>query len=337
MDSLTQIALGSTVAALAVPARHRRAALLVGALLGTLPDLDTLPLMLIDDPVTRMTWHRAPSHSLLVLPFVGWLIWAVLRWRWLPVQQAPQRWMWATQLALLTHPLLDSFTAYGTQLIWPLPIGPMSLSSMFIVDPGYTVPLLLGVLLAAWVGARRVGAACLLVGLLLSSGYLGWSLLAKGMVERDAVAALSVTGQQHAPRFSIPMPLTTLVWRIVVMTPDGYLVGERSLLAGREPMQFHAYVSDTEALAAVRNLPVVERLTWFNGGYMRARVDDDRRLVLSDLRMGQEPGYLFNFVVAERTGDQWGAVSPPQQLPSEMDLRSTLSGLWTRLWNKPVR
>nr|WP_255699160.1 metal-dependent hydrolase [Luteimonas sp. Y-2-2-4F] len=334
---MTQIALGSTVAALAVPASHRRAALLAGALLGTLPDLDTLPLMLVDNPVTRMTWHRAPSHSLLVLPFAGWSIWALLRRRWLPVKQAPQRWMWAIQLALSTHPLLDSFTAYGTQLLWPLPVGPMSLSSMFIVDPGYTAPLLLGVLLAAWVGARRAGAACLLVGLLSSSGYLGWSLLAKGMVERDAVAALSVTGRHHAPRFSVPMPLTTLSWRVVVMTPDGYLVGERSLLAGREPMRFRAHASDTGALAAVRHLPAVERLTWFNGGYMRARVDDDRRLVLSDLRMGHEPGYLFNFVVAERTGGRWGEVSPPQQLPSEMDLRSTLSGLRTRIWGKPVR
>jgi len=337
MDSLTQIALGSTVAALAVPAGHRRVALLAGALLGTLPDLDTLPLMLVGNPVTRMIWHRAPSHSLLVLPFVGWLIWALLRRRWRPVQQAPVRWMWAIQLALLTHPLLDSFTAYGTQLLWPLPTGPMSLSSMFIVDPGYTVPLLLGVMLAAWVGARRAGAACLLVGLLLSSGYLGWSLLAKGMVERDAVAALSAAGQQHAPRFSIPMPLTTLVWRVVVMTPDGYLVGERSLLDGQEPMRFHAFASDTEALAAVRNLPAVEHLTAFNGGYMRARVDDDRWLVLSDLRMGNEPGYLFNFVVAEREADRWREVSPPQQLPSEMDIRSTLSGLWARLWNKLVR
>lgn len=293
--------------------------------------------MLIDDPVTRMIWHRAPSHSLLVLPFVGWLIWALLRRHWRPVQQAPQRWMWAIQLALLTHPLLDSFTAYGTQLLWPLPIGLMSLSSMFIVDPGYTVPLLLGVLLTAWASARRAGASCLLVGLLLSSGYLGWSLLAKGMAERDAVAALSVTGQQHEPRFSIPMPLTTLLWRVVVMTPEGYLVGERSLLAGREPMQFQAYASDTEALAAVQDLPAVERLTWFNGGYMRARVDDDRRLVLSDLRMGNEPGYLFNFVVAERTGDQWGEVSPPQQLPSEMDLRNILPGLWARMRDENVR
>lgn len=48
---LTQFALGSTVATPAVPARHQWAALLAGALVGTLPNLNTLLLMLIDNPV----------------------------------------------------------------------------------------------------------------------------------------------------------------------------------------------------------------------------------------------------------------------------------------------
>jgi len=42
MDSLTQIVLGGAVAAAIAPAGHRRAALLAGAALGTLPDLDAL-------------------------------------------------------------------------------------------------------------------------------------------------------------------------------------------------------------------------------------------------------------------------------------------------------
>ena len=76
MDSLTQIVLGGAVAAAIAPAPHRRAALLAGAMLGTLPDLDALPLALLtDDPVARMTWHRSASHSLFVLPLLGWAIW----------------------------------------------------------------------------------------------------------------------------------------------------------------------------------------------------------------------------------------------------------------------
>ena len=125
MDSLTQITLGGATAALIAPAQHRRAAVAAGAILGTLPDLDIIPLLLSRaDAVAFVTWHRGPSHSLLVLAVTGWLLWLVLRRTWGPVREAPGRWFWAIELALLTHPLLDAFTVYGTQLIWPLPARP---------------------------------------------------------------------------------------------------------------------------------------------------------------------------------------------------------------------
>src|SRR5690606_11439929 len=109
MDSLTQILLGASVAAAVVPAGHRRAAMLAGAALGTLPDLDSLPIALLtDDPVALMTLHRGASHSLFVLPLVAWALWAWLRRRGKRVAAAPGRWFWAIQLALLTHPLLDA-------------------------------------------------------------------------------------------------------------------------------------------------------------------------------------------------------------------------------------
>ncbi|MDX1550661.1 MAG: metal-dependent hydrolase, partial [Lysobacter spongiicola] len=103
MDSLSQILLGGAVAAAIAPAGHRRAALLAGAALGTLPDLDVIPISLLtDDPIDRMTWHRGVSHSLLVLPFLAWTIWAWCRSRGKRVAESPARWFWAIQLALLT-------------------------------------------------------------------------------------------------------------------------------------------------------------------------------------------------------------------------------------------
>ena len=71
MDSVSQLVLGAAVSAACVPARHRRKALLLGAALGTLPDLDVL----IDygDAVSNMRFHRGFSHSLFVLPVVALL------------------------------------------------------------------------------------------------------------------------------------------------------------------------------------------------------------------------------------------------------------------------
>src|SRR5687767_4589181 len=98
MDSITHQFLGAAVAAACVPAAHRRAALLAGAALNTVPDLDVIPLHFLADPVAEMTWHRGPTHSLFVLAVFGWALWAWLRTRGGRVAAAPRPWLAAIVL-----------------------------------------------------------------------------------------------------------------------------------------------------------------------------------------------------------------------------------------------
>jgi len=334
MDSLSQIVLGASLAAAIAPARHRRAALAAGAALGTLPDLDSLLLWPLGlDPVMNMTWHRGPSHSLFVLVPLAILIWAAFRRTGGRVAEAPRRWFWAILMALVTHPVLDALTVYGTQLWWPLPGSPVMWSSLFIIDPLYTLPLLAGVLVALVRGWRPSAQRALVVGLALSTAYIGWSLVAKVMVERQAERALAAMGLQDAPRFSVPMPLNTLLWRVVVMTPDGYLEGEWSLVADSGVMAFRKHPTDIRAREGVADFAAVQRLRWFNHGFMKYEARDNA-LVVSDLRMGVEPDYVFNFVVAERDGPDgaWREVTPRQlQWPWEASRR--IGGVWNRIWS----
>jgi len=113
MDSLSQVVLGASVGGAVMGRTLGRSALLVGALLGTLPDLDVL----IDygDAVANFTEHRGFSHSLLVLlPASLLLAWGLQRWR-----PAITLWHWwaFTGLCLLTHPLLDAFTTYDPPVL----------------------------------------------------------------------------------------------------------------------------------------------------------------------------------------------------------------------------
>ena len=334
MDSLTQIVLGAAVAAAIAPARHRRAALAAGAALGTLPDLDSVPMWFLGlDPVTNMTWHRGPSHSLLVLVPLAALLWWLFKRSGGRVAEAPRRWYWAITAALVTHPLLDAFTVYGTQLWWPLAAPPAMWSSVFIIDPLYTLPLLAACLVALWVGWRPLAQKALVAGLALSTAYLGWSLVAKALVEREAERALVAYGLQDAPRFSVPMPFNTLLWRVVVMTPEGFLEGERSLVADSGGMGFRRYPSEYRVLGELGEVPAVRRLRWFNHGFMKAEVRDGRA-VLSDLRMGAEPDYSFRFIVAEREGDGWRAIRP-EQAAWPWQARRRLSQMWERIWTQP--
>jgi inner membrane protein len=341
MDSITHLFLGGAIAAAIAPAKHRRAALLAGAALNTLPDLDSLFIALAtDDPVSLMTVHRSFSHSLFVLPVLGWLIWWLCRKRGKRVAESPVRWFWAIQLALVTHPLLDAFTVYGTQLLWPLHTPPVMGSSLFIIDPLYTVWLFGGCVVAWFAREKSQAQRALLAGLVLSTAYLGWSLLAKARVDDEADRALAAMGLQGAPRFSVPMPFNTLLWRVVAMTPDGYVIGDRSLVADRGAMRFKGYKSNVQALAEAKDIQAVQELTWFNHGFMRAQVVGDE-LVLSDLRMGLEPDYNFNFAVAVRESGKWRAI-PPRQLQAAYrapvasgKLKDALVQLWHRIWHQP--
>ena len=325
MDSLSQVVLGASVAGAFAPAGHRGKAMLLGAGLGTLPDLDVF----IDfgGAVENFTYHRGFSHSLFVLAPFSALLWLLLRRWWAPVRDEPLRWFAAISLALLTHPLLDAHTAYGTQLFWPLTVPPISWATLFIIDPLYTLPLLLGVLVATF--RRKVAGAALRVGLMVSTLYIGWSWVAQATVSRNVDDVLASMQLQDAPVFLTPTPLNTLLWRAVVITDDGYLEGFDSLVVDEGTMRFTAYPSELDAIEGAGDIWAVNRLRWFARDFVKAHIDKDS-LVISDLRMGQEPIYVFSHVVAARGNPHWKEV-PAELLPVSFGDRA-LAQTWDRIW-----
>ena len=300
--------------------------MLLGAALGTLPDLDVF----IDfgGAVENFTYHRGFSHSLFVLAPFSISMWMVLRRWWAPVRDEPLRWLAAVSLALLTHPLLDAHTAYGTQLFWPLSMPPTSWATLFIIDPLYTLPLLVGVLVAAF--RRQVGGSALRVGLIISTLYVGWSWVAHTIVTRNVEDALASMQFQDSQVFLTPTPFNTLLWRVVVIADDRYLEGFDSLLIDEGTMRFTSHNSGSNLIEEAGDIWAVERLQWFAQGFVKAHIDNDD-LVISDLRMGQEPLYVFKHVVAARGNPHWREVST-ELLPMSLADRA-LAETWERIWH----
>ena len=310
MDSVTQAVLGAGVAAAVVPAGHRRKALLAGALLGTVPDLDVF----IDfgGAVENFTYHRGFSHSLFVLAPFSVLLWLLARKFWAPVKESPIRWLLTISLALLTHPLLDAHTAYRTQLFWPLTVPPTSWATVFIIDPLFTLPLLAATVMTAFRPARRWSKPLLVTALSLSSAYLAWSWAAQAMVRHHVYEELATAGLEGAPVFVTPTPFNTLLWRVVVQTGDGYLEGFDSLLLDEPTIDFKSYPSDLAAMQEAEKIWAVRRLRWFSHDFLKAEVREGR-LLLSDLRMGQEPFYVFTHSVAVRSNPGWREIKTELQ------------------------
>lgn len=311
MDSLTQIVLGASVAEACLGRRVGGRAALAGAVLGTLPDLDSFIPYASD--VATFTYHRSFSHSLLVLtalaPLFGWLTRKALG---LPRDCFRACWLLAW-LVLVTHPLLDAFTVYGTQLFWPLSDHPVSGASVFIIDPAYTLPLALCLLLA--LRLRRAARARLWLnagGLALSCLYLGWTVVARAWVEARARDELSARGIVPEGLLATPAPLTSLAWRVLAMTPEGYYEGFLTL-GSSCPLHFRFQADRRDLLPQLEGHWPVERLAMFTHGFFSLQLQDDR-VVMSDLRMGMEPDYVFRFEVAA-AGDGGLAPLPDRALP----------------------
>ncbi len=301
MDSITQIALGAAVGEYVLGRRVGNRAALVGAVCGTLPDLDSF--IPYADAVATVTFHRSFSHSLLVLALVSPLI-AALVARIYPQTASCGQWWKLVFWVLITHPLLDFFTVYGTQLLWPLVMHPYSGSTIFIIDPLYTLPLaagVLGALMLARDSRRRRYRN--IAGLVLSSAYLAWTVAAKFHIEDRARASLSGQGIADEHLLSTPAPFNTILWRLVVMAEGGYYEGYLSVLDAPHQVQFQFYADEKSLLDPIAGHWPVQRLQWFTHGFYAVRRVGNE-VVISDLRMGVEPDYIFNYKVGEFRRDQ---------------------------------
>jgi len=193
MDSVTQVALGAAVGEATLGRQVGRRAVLWGGICGLFPDLDIL--YPYADAVTAFTYHRGPSHSLFVLtaltPFFVWLIGKSHP----DARPFRRRWYLLVFLAFVTHILLDSLTVYGTQILWPIPTPPVMWSTIFIIDPTYSIPLFFGVLAAVMVSRRRGwGHRANTICLVLTTLYLMWSVGAKLYVSHVARKSLNQQG-----------------------------------------------------------------------------------------------------------------------------------------------
>jgi inner membrane protein len=312
MDSLTQIALGATLAAAIAPPAQRRRALVYGAALGTLPDLDVL--IRYGDPVADFTYHRSFSHSLLVLSALAPLLWLTCRHFDVALRSAPRRWLAIFWLVLVTHPLLDAMTIYGTQLLWPFDATPYGVGSVFIIDPLYTLPLLLAM---TWVAMRPLdtrAARSLPWALALSTAYLGWSVVAQRHVEAHARQALATQGAVPAQVLALPSAFNTLLWRVLVRENGSYREAYYSLLADDWPGPWRRFDSADELIPALAGQWAFDRLRWFTHGYYAIRREGGD-IILTDLRMGSEPAYVFSFAIARMVDGQPVSAAPQQQSP----------------------
>ena len=290
MDSLTQIVLGAATAEAVVGEKLGNKALLLGAIAGTIPDLDVLSSPFLN-PVTELVVHRSFSHSLLFTiiggGFFAYLFWKVFEWKKLLFKDL----YFLFSLCFLTHILLDTCTTWGTQLLWPFTSYGYALSNVSVVDPFYTVPFLL--LLIAVMFCKRTNpwrSRLNWLGIILSTSYLIAGLFLQKKAERIFEQNLSQQAIKVEKMISKTTPFNIFLWSCSAKTQEGYYTGFYSFFDKDEDVNFDFEPSNASLLEPYLENPDVQTLIKVTKAFYTIEAIDGG-ISMNDLRFGKFNGW----------------------------------------------
>ena len=337
MDSLTQIVLGAAVGEAVLGKKVGNKALLWGAIAGTIPDLDVI-FRLTHSYLDSLELHRGFSHSItfsvLFAPLLGWLLWKLYR------KKEEAGWKDWTKLAffgLVTHPILDNFTTWGTQFFWPFSEYRIAWKTIFVIDPLYTVPFLAALI---WLmfkkrgsrGRRRLN----LIGIGWSTFYLLVGVINHQMARSVFEEQLQSQNIESSNLMVRPTPMNTILWGVTAPAENGYYLGYHSLLDDEGYEIPYVFVEHQHHLLTpyLEDEDLQRLLKITDGYYLVTEVEDG--FVIHDMRFGQSSAledpdaeFVFRYhMMVQEDGtlvfDQYG-----EHLQRPMG--ETFSELWTRM------
>ncbi len=342
MDTLTQIALGASVGELVLGKQTGNRAVLWGGVAGAIPDLDILarPFM---DPLQYLVFHRSLTHSLLFTLFLSPLLGFLIARFYRHEAVTARNWAWLFFWALVTHIGLDCLTSYGTQVFWPFSHYRVAFSTIFVIDPLYSVPLGLSVvillLLRRNTQARRWVHA---LGLWGSTAYLMLTVFFKFQATTAFSRALEEQALPVLRLQTFPTALNSLLWRGVAETTGGYYEGLYSLFDSDQPIRFTFVPANHHLIEPYRQQPALRRLIYFSQGFYAVQKTSDG-FVVNDLRYGRvDLGLLgghdyifsFRFTLILQKGEmvlRYRRLSPFSRIRPEL-----LKLFWKRLQGRRV-
>ncbi|MBS0484199.1 MAG: metal-dependent hydrolase [Proteobacteria bacterium] len=209
MDLLTQGLLGATMAQSGAKQQETRVATGIGFFAGIAADVDIL-IQSENDPLLNIEFHRHFTHSLFFVP-LGALIVALLLWPFLRKRLPFARLYLFTFLGYCLSGTLDAFTSYGTNLLWPVSDERVALNIISVLDPAFTMILLI----AGAVAFKKYSHAAARIGLLLAAVYLSFGWMQMQRAETVATALIAERGHR-AERLLVKPTLANLVlWRSI--------------------------------------------------------------------------------------------------------------------------
>ncbi|MEM1219724.1 MAG: metal-dependent hydrolase [Bacteroidota bacterium] len=278
--------------------------------------------------------------TLLGIGLAGGIGWWLSRTYWqkeLKTINVPyQIWVSLFFWSIFTHPLLDSCTAYGTQLFQPFWDYRVAFNNISVVDPIYTIPFLICIILVSrFTKDHRWRNIINWIGIGLSTGYLLFTFYNKYQVDQVFTNAWGNRGIEYHRHMTAPTIFNNILWQGIAEGDTAYYHGVYSLWDD-EPIidTINILPKNHEWLGGHEKDPEIKTLLWFSGGYYNIIEKEDGSWQFNDLRYGSFNGvftkpedYIFRFNILQ-DGEEWKATQRGVEPEFEED---ALPKFWRRI------
>ena len=301
MDPLSQGTVGAAFAQSTANKNNIFKIGIIGFLAGLAPDLDVL-IRSSNDPILFLEYHRQFSHSLFFIPF-GSLIIALLTFPLFKRSMGFKTVYLASLLGYATHGLLDACTSYGTQLFWPFSNERVTWNNISIIDPLFTIPILI-----------FVGTAIKTRKRLFSFFAIGWAAfyLSLGFVQYERTLSVAIelahSRGHNAERLTLKPSFGNLIlWKSIYQHEEKFYVDairtvRSSTWCSGENIRMFDYQQHLPDLDEdSQQKKDIERFRWFSQDYLG--FDEEKNLV-TDVRYSMIPNQIT---------PMWGLVIDDQQ------------------------
>ena len=289
MDPISQGTVGAAFAQSTANKKNILSITVIGFIAGLAPDLDVL-IRSSTDPILFLEYHRQFTHSLFFIPF-GALIVALFLYPLFRKSLSLKTVYLASFLGYATHGLLDACTSYGTLLFWPLSNERVTWNNISIVDPLFTIPIVI-----------LIGIAIKTRKRLFSYFAIGWVAfyLSLGFVQYDrafkAANELALLRGHTPERLTLKPSFGNLIlWKSIYQHEEKFYVDAiRTLQSSTWCLGESVRIFDYQ-----RHLPNlnkdsqqkkdIERFRWFSQDYLG--FDSEKNLV-TDVRYSMIPNQI---------------------------------------------
>ena len=285
MDSLTQGLLGAATFALIKDKDIGKKSLLIGAVAGTIPDVDIF-LSPFFNSIEFITIHRSVSHSILFAILLSFILGEIFH-RIYRKQHTRTGWNLAFFIAIFTHSILDWCTTYGTKLISPFDDHLFSLNSIHVFEPVYTSILLIGILIHSFRSEEKSNNRRAIKGaLIISTLYLAMSMVSKNHAYYHFKSELDKNGVAYEDILVSPTPLNIFLWHGIVKQRDGYRLGTYSIFDRKKPITYQFVKSDNHIIPSVENNRLIKYYLEYTQGFPLIQKDPNGDIRIFAIKYG---------------------------------------------------